>query len=236
LGITVDVNGAAVNYASADAAITFSSNFAFDFNPTNGISAGQYDFIGVAIHEIGHALGFTSGVDSYDVRTGPSGPNATSGSLEGFVVASQLDLFRYSAADVMDWSTSANDKFFSIDRGVSQLFGDSRMSLGRYNGDGRQASHFKDGAACTGQLGVMDPTFCSGTLGEITALDLAAFDAIGWNLNMDVLANRGYRYTTVDAYLAYVPEPSTWALMFPALAGALLATRSRRRKLMPSAD
>jgi len=235
LGVTTDANGNAINYASADAAITFSSNFAFDFNPTNGITAGQYDFIGVAIHEIGHALGFVSGVDSYDGRTGPGGPNATLGTLEGFVVASQLDLFRYSAADKMDWSTSADDKFFSIDRGVSQLFGDSRMSLGRFNGDGRQASHFKDGTSCTGQLGVMDPTFCSGTLGEISALDLAAFDAIGWNLNMDVLANRGYRYTTVDAYLAYVPEPSSWTLMFPALAAAFLATRSRRRSLPKTA-
>jgi hypothetical protein len=32
---------------NADADITFSSNFAFDFNPTNGVNVGTYDFIGV---------------------------------------------------------------------------------------------------------------------------------------------------------------------------------------------
>ena len=35
-----------------DAEIQFSTTFAFDFNPFDGVSAGQYDFIGVAIHEI----------------------------------------------------------------------------------------------------------------------------------------------------------------------------------------
>ncbi len=41
-----------------DASMTFSSAFKFDFDPTNGILAGQYDFVGVATHEIGHSLGF----------------------------------------------------------------------------------------------------------------------------------------------------------------------------------
>jgi hypothetical protein len=45
-----------------DASITFSSNFAFDFNPTDGIASGKYDFTAVAVHELGHALGFVSGV------------------------------------------------------------------------------------------------------------------------------------------------------------------------------
>jgi hypothetical protein len=36
----------------------------FDFDRTNGVDGT--DFLGVAIHEIGHALGFGSGVDSID--------------------------------------------------------------------------------------------------------------------------------------------------------------------------
>ena len=47
----------AANAPGVDASITFNSSFSFDFNPSDGITAGQYDFVGIATHEIGHALG-----------------------------------------------------------------------------------------------------------------------------------------------------------------------------------
>src|SRR5262245_49039389 len=49
--------------SGADANMTFSTNFAFDYDPTNGITAGSYSFRDIIIHETGHAMGFTSGVD-----------------------------------------------------------------------------------------------------------------------------------------------------------------------------
>ena len=88
LGFTSGVTGA---FEASDANITFSSNFAFDFDRTDGIDADKMDFVGVAIHEIGHALGFTSGVDSYDACSG-AGP--CTADLDGYVVANSLDLFR----------------------------------------------------------------------------------------------------------------------------------------------
>lgn len=226
LGFTTTATGATLNYAASDGSVTFSNLFGFDFDPTNGIDRDKFDFIGVAIHEIGHALGFRSGVDTYDAYTTPapgstttSATSSIAGGLEGFTVLTQLDLFRYSAPGTLDWSTQGVP-YFSIDGGATQLFGDSRFATGVRNGDGRQASHFKDSASGVPQLGILDPTSGNGQLQEITALDIAAFDAIGWRTSFDAQTNASYRFTTADAYRAFnaqvnqaVPEPATWALM-----------------------
>jgi len=217
--IGYDFTGVAGN----DANITFSSAFSFDFDPTNGITAGTMDFIGVAIHEIGHALGFTSGVDTYDYYAGPNGPGRATGNVVNWnnqTIGNVLDLFRYNGTK-LDWAVGSAS-YFSTNGGVSQFNGDSRFSTGAYNGDGRQASHFKDTASALGgcdgmnQIGIMDPTFCYGEMGVIKATDLAAFDTIGWNLNFDVLSHLGYAKTTsqfVREQQWAVPEPSSWMMM-----------------------
>ena len=227
-----------------DGNITFSSTFGFDFDPTDGISANTFDFIGVAIHEIGHALGFVSGVDFLDVYGG-NGPGAGSlgYSLNDTSIYSALDMFRYSAdstravrgkPDVLDLSVGS-ESYFSIDGGKTALF-DNKFSTGRYNGDGDQASHWKDAVGCTGQIGILDPTFCFGQAGEVTALDLAAYDAMGWNTSVDVLANPNYVATTASIYRQFaslVPEPGSWALMLTgfAMMGATLRSRRTRTRV-----
>ena len=40
-----------------DGTVQFSTGFTFDFNPTNGIDSNAFDFVAIAIHEIGHAIG-----------------------------------------------------------------------------------------------------------------------------------------------------------------------------------
>ena len=47
--------------------IGFNSAFAFDFDPRDGISSSAFDFEGVVIHEIGHALGFVSVIGNSSV-------------------------------------------------------------------------------------------------------------------------------------------------------------------------
>jgi hypothetical protein len=231
--------------AGNDANITFSSAFNFDFDPTDGITAGYMDFIGVAIHEIGHALGFTSGVDLYDQYSGV-GPGAATGNSINWnnqTAGNILDLFRYSndpkgvapgSGPVLDWSVKTAS-YFSIDGGLTSFNGNSLFSTGAYNGDGRQASHFKDTASpagCDGynQVGIMDPTFCYGEMGVIKANDLAAFDAIGWNINFDVLAHSGYTINTADVFRAAtgVPEPMAWGTML--LGFGLAGSFMRRRR------
>lgn len=214
--------GLLANNFAADATITFNSNFTFDFNPGNGITAGAFDFVGVATHEIGHALGFISGVDVIDLVSRPNGPfrgccginlPPTSPLLDllDFRVFSVLDLYRYSDFSLSfgpfrDLATPfpngvGGTPFFSIDGGATDL---GLFSTGQFNGDGRQASHWKDNLG----LGIMDPTAAPGELLQIRSLDRQALDAIGWDL-------------------AAVPEPSTIFLMLSGLAGLIGFTRTR---------
>jgi len=223
-----------------DASITFSSEFDFDFLPNNGIRAGAYDFYAVAIHEIGHALGFVSGVDDYDYLGGPNGPIANT-DCGGFACkdyaanddwfGETLDLFRYSATDTLDWTTGSAS-YFSVDGGLT-AYQDGLFSTGTFNGDSWQASHWKAPQLPSGQfscampkLGVMNPYVCGGRNGIVTGLDLAALDAIGWNTNVDIGNNPLYKITTAQI-AASVPEPASWAMLITGfgLTGAVLRRR-----------
>jgi hypothetical protein len=172
LGITTDANGQPVDTGAADGSIRFSSDFSWDFDPGDGINAGAIDFVGVAFHEIGHALGFVSGVDTVDYYSG-SGPGGRT-NLNPYAIFSTLDLFRYSGSGVRDLSYGGT-KYFSLNGGATNL---ALFSTGDFQGDGNQASHWKDGLG----IGIMDPSSVpAGQANVVTSRDIQAMDAIGWN-------------------------------------------------------
>ena len=192
----------APNPAAEDASITFSSAFSWDFDPSDGVGVGLQDFVGVAIHEIGHALGFVSGVDAVDYCI------TNQIDLDPYAVYSVLDLFRYSATGTLNLAAGA-DAYFSLNGGATSLGGFS-TGVFNVNGDGRQASHWKDNLG----LGIMDPTMNpAGQINTPSELDLLVFDVIGWD-----------RVSNVSP----VPEPGSVFGLLGLLGGGLLLRRRGR--------
>ena len=191
---------------SPDGAFAVNAFYApfFDFDRSDGVSAGKVDFVSVAAHEIAHVLGFVSGVDIVDICTPATFCGLDNGyALDSFAVFSTLDLFRYSTLyGVRDLRAGA-PAGLSIDGGASFV---AQMSTGRFNGDGFQASHFKGGPA-----NLMGPYGLPGIAVDPGPVDLLAMDVIGWDM------------------AAPIPEPETYALMELGLGLVVLATRRRRQ-------
>ncbi len=185
-----------------DGFITFSSNFPWDFDSSDGVSPGMFDIEGVAKHEIGHVLGFWSGVDRVDAFL-------RDGLTDDDVRISALDLFRFDTDDLADPGFSFTTAPRDLAPGGSHSFyygdGSVLMSTGAFNGDGKQGSHWKDDLG----LGLMDPTAAPGEVLTISQNDLIALDLIGWDP---------------------VPEPSAIALAAIGLLGLLAYARTIRRR------
>jgi hypothetical protein len=202
-------------FGASDASIKFNSQFAFDYNNTNGVDANKIDFETVALHEIGHALGFVSVVDAIN-----AGVTAVSPEM--------LDLFRFQdGGPGQDPATLADFTNFPryLVPGGAAIFDTIANEFGLSTGltpssfpgvDGRQASHWKDDALTGHYIGIMDPTLDFGVTESITAADLTAFDLIGY----DVVRP------------AAVPEPSSLALL--GLLGLVSGGAAWRRRRLPS--
>ena len=171
--------------SSDDATITFNnhSSITFDFNPDDGITSGQIDFVGVAIHELLHAMGFFSGADIVDINPESGTPTFPDSAFNGRTSA--MDFTRSSAdsrtagADV-DITADTRTKDYSLNGG-SVITVANAFSTGIHHGDGRQASHWRDNAG----LGILDPTAAPAgfsTIDTYTALDAQAMDILGWDL------------------------------------------------------
>jgi hypothetical protein len=172
-----------------DMRMSFSTEMPFDFDPTDGIGPNSIDFVGVAIHEIMHGLGFVSSVDDVDARISDS-------TFSRQVAPGPLDLFRLRpgagavdftnaprvmtpAGDAVTYDGVYNPVGFSI---PGLTVGDAPMSTGKVNGDGNQASHWKSDDITHVTIGIMDPTTGDGQLDVVTATDLRALGLIGYDL------------------------------------------------------
>lgn len=97
------------------------------------------------------------------------------------------------------------------------------------NGDGWQASHWKDNRAGFSPIGIMDPSVAYGVMNATTSLDLAAFDVMGWTMRYDVLARPDLKFDSAYAYhISFVPEPETWAMLIVGFAMVGVGLRRKR--------
>jgi hypothetical protein len=172
--LSATANPPAESQLGSPPSIGFNSVFQFDFDPTNGIDAGSYDFQAVATHELGHVLGFDSTVGNTQLN--PSG---------GLAVT-VWDLFRFRPGTTPD-SFQTAQRIQSTGGTQVYYFGGPELGLSTggpdgKNGDGFQASHWK-AVDLTGVLiGIMDPTVPKGQARTISNNDLAAIDSMGFTL------------------------------------------------------
>ena len=150
--------GLLASTTNSDGSVGFSSSAnIFDYDNSNGVSSGQYDFFATVAHEFSEVMGrillvggTIGGVSkSYDV----------------------FDLFHYSAPGTHDLSGSVAG-YFSVDNGTTDLHNFNTSPLGGDRGDWASSST-PDAFDAFGTSGVVAP---------VSASDLTALDAIGWNM------------------------------------------------------
>ena len=160
----------------------------YDFNRDSSVNSSSLDFLSVALHEIGHTLGFVSSVDAAEKADSHA---SYSENIERLMNTTALDMFRYS-----DYSHNINklelaageNSYFSIDGGDTKIadFARGKKDLG-LGSDGFQGSHWKDNKY--NPLGIMGPTIRGGERRNILQLDLQALDVIGWDVSTNAYIN-----------------------------------------------
>lgn len=142
------------NATGSDGSMTFSNTAAFDFDNSDGVTAGQYDFYGVVAHEITELMGREVNAIGNNVATGP-----------GY---HPLDLFKYSGTGAHVY-VGTTPGYFSVNNGTTSLANFNTNPNGDF---GDWASGINDSFLAFSNSGVVNP---------VSSFDLRVMDVIGWD-------------------------------------------------------
>lgn len=143
------------NATTVNTYVGFSSTATFDYDNSNGVAAGQFDFYGIVAHELAEVMG-------KNILVGQS-----IGSTPNSYVVS--DLFHYASPGVRDFS-GTTPGYFSIDGGLTNL----------NNFNTNSGGDFGDWASSVGSDS-WRAFSNSGVINSISESDLKFLDVIGFD-------------------------------------------------------
>ncbi|MBD2358619.1 hypothetical protein H6G41_29105 [Tolypothrix sp. FACHB-123] len=207
--------------------LTWSYNY-----KNNKIPPSNLDFLTTVIHEMGHILGFVSGIDNPHLEAAVRDQQHPITDDVIDQIFTPLDLYRFSKSSKnqaikydsgkYSWRgipdiSIGRSPFFTFDKGnsiVQNTATGEEISLG---GDGVQGSHWKQGTD-----GIMNPYLQSGKRKVITDKDLTALDLMGWDVRSpamglsELAANLPTLYEQAKKTAQEkIKNPSTWILLSP---------------------
>lgn len=157
IGLLVGSNSA------SDGNYTFGSDSGlFDFDRSDGISAGKYDFIGTTEHEFSELMGRVSQLTN-----------------QGFGY-NLFDTFRYTAAGVRNFSDTACSVYYSIDGGTTNQKDYNCVA-------GADVQDWASGVPSDPFNAFGSP----GVVNALNALDAQVMDVIGWTQNSQQVPEPG---------------------------------------------
>ncbi len=204
----VDPNG-----ATADGTINW--NFHYNWDTDDSISAGYYDFKAVAMHELLHAFGFMSLIDS-------AGSNTANYwvTFDDFIVDSNGNAPISNGTYL--WNTSYNT---NLTGGAGGLYFGGANAVAAFGG---LVPLYTPGTWASGSsVSHLDTTYFTGANKKVMNHAVASGPAVRTlsAIELGILEDIGYSLAT-----ASVPEPSTWLMSLVAAGGIGIAILRQRRK------